>query len=79
MRTERELLVECLKQLKHIDDVYNFAPLGTTLSLITEVEHLLAKQKRENVCPICDSDKVYITEAHRCKRCGTTLKYKRYE
>jgi hypothetical protein len=72
MRTERELLVECLKQLRHIDDVYNFAPLGTTLSLITEVEHVLAKQEQKYVCPVCASEKTYKTEAYHCTHCATT-------
>ena len=41
MRTDRELLIECVTQLKHIDEIYGFEPLATTTSLIREVSQAL--------------------------------------
>ena len=37
MRTDRELLEECLQQLKHIDETNKNEPLATTESLIREI------------------------------------------
>jgi hypothetical protein len=41
MRTDRELLIECVKQLKHIDEIYDFEPLATTISMIREINQAL--------------------------------------
>lgn len=48
MRTERKLLIEGLKQLKHIDDIYNFEPLDSTKTLMAEIEQVLRQPSVSN-------------------------------
>jgi hypothetical protein len=40
-RTKDELLLECIKQFEHIEDVLGFNRLSTTKSLINEIEQAL--------------------------------------
>jgi hypothetical protein len=40
-RTKDELLLECIKQFEHIEDVLGFNRLSTTKSLIKEIEQAL--------------------------------------
>ncbi len=40
-RTKDELLLECIKQFEHIEDVLGFNRLSTTKSLIKEIEQSL--------------------------------------
>jgi hypothetical protein len=40
-RTKDELLLECIKQFEHIEDVLGFNRLSTTRSLIREIEQAL--------------------------------------
>ena len=57
MRTDRELLQECVNQLKHIDEIYGFEPLATTTSLIREGQQALNMPVVSNnevaVCRYC--------------------------
>jgi hypothetical protein len=48
MRTSKELLQECVDQMKHIDNIYDFIPLETTTSLIVEVEQFLKLSDETN-------------------------------
>jgi hypothetical protein len=86
MRTDRELLIECVKQLKHIDEVYDFEPLATTTSLIREVQQALNITDDSNnealesssdgvtVCPnrFCQGGFEYSgsTPIKKCPECG---------
>jgi hypothetical protein len=40
-KTKDELLLECIKQFEHIEDVLGFNRLSTTKSLINEIEQAL--------------------------------------
>ena len=75
MRTDRELLIECVKQLKHIDEIYDFEPLDTTTSLIREVQQAL---NIPLVSVECEHPFAYVHtrcmgEINHCLKCGKDL------
>lgn len=46
--TKDELLLECIKQFKHIEDVLGYNRFSTTQSLINEIKQALSEQLPES-------------------------------
>lgn len=79
MRTDKELLIECVNQLKHIDEIYGFEPLATTTSLIREINQALnipVVVGRSEQLPICSCENIERIDIGggdwviHCKDCG---------
>jgi hypothetical protein len=62
-RTKDELLLECIEQFKHMEDVLGFNRLSTTISLIEEIRSALRIH-----------DVVVQSEQLPCSHCGRPLK-----
>jgi hypothetical protein len=72
-RTKDELLLECIKQFEHIEDVLGFNRLSTTKSLIKEIEqalriHDVVGRSEQLVCDFCEKSKneEFYTICHEC-------------
>jgi hypothetical protein len=78
-RTKDELLLECIKQFEHIEDVLGFNRLSTTKSLIKEIEqalriHDVVGRSEQLVCDIekgtrC-KDSFPDYKDGKCRMCG---------
>jgi hypothetical protein len=74
-RTKDELLLECIKQFEHIEDVLGFNRLSTTKSLINEIEqalriHDVVGRSEQLVCPDCKGSNIQDTDyGKQCRDC----------
>jgi hypothetical protein len=75
-RTKDELLLECIKQFEHIEDVLGFNRLSTTKSLIKDIEQALhihdVVGRSEQLCQ-CDRPTVQHYDRN-CKKCDKKLR-----
>ena len=77
-RTKDELLLECIKQFEHIENVLGYNRLTTTKSLINKIEqalriHDVVGQSEQLVCSHCKGLEVYVDE-YGGKPCQCTKK-----
>jgi hypothetical protein len=77
-RTKDELLLECIKQFEHIEDVLGFNRLSTTKSLIRDIEqslsiHDVLGRSEQLFCPHCEGNDIqenFYTATYGCNSCG---------
>jgi hypothetical protein len=73
-RTKNELLLECIKQFEHIEDVLGFNRLSTTKSLIREIEQALRIHDVSGMCSGCDWIDIDY-KVRKCVKCGKTEQF----
>lgn len=77
-RTKDELLLECIKQFKHIEDVLGYNSLSTTRSLINEINQALAipavvGQSEQLVCDHPDEAIIRDKPTDYCLACNSNI------